>query len=223
MLRAYMFLEKNVLTFYQKVNVFVLYRTISLIVVAWLLSACVSPKHYDSVELQTYQIPQYQLPEIGLVIWPLKQKNQQICVDGQYGGRNCFDSGDYLSPLILEQLQTSQAFTKVTPINFGFDKTAFTLRVSYRQGRLDSNWAKLGKLLFQTATIFFIPVNVEVRHTIQASLFHGSTLLFTQSYTRQSEELTTWFTYQSYQRMAIKSMLDELVVELHETSAFTVK
>lgn len=88
-------------------------QTLLFCAVACLVSACVNPAYYESTELQRYTIPKYQLPPIGLVIWPYEGKSQRICIDNDYGGRNCFTNQDNSREWLIKKVKEMAAFKQV--------------------------------------------------------------------------------------------------------------
>jgi hypothetical protein len=206
---------------------YLLHRTIMSVFISWLLVACSSPANVKPVEHQSGQTSKRLLPAIGLVVSSIKSKNQRICVDGQYGGRNCFVSQDQTPRLILNQVKASLAFRDVTPISFTSSKSPhrYILHLHYTRQlkRTDGLAVRAGKLLVQAMSIFLIPVNMDMHHSLQARIYENGSLVFTQSYQREGIELTSLVNSQANQDKAVASMLNELVTQLHDEAVLTEK
>lgn len=206
-------IEKVVKAFFRGFTVFT----------ALLLIACVSPRHFNTAQLEEYQIPNEKLPTVSLRVFYKAKPAQKICVDNQAGGQNCFMSQDTTRQLIIDELQSLNAFEKVAPrlsassVRYTENTPQFVLSIGYKRTKLDSNKEQLGKLLLQTMTAFFVPLNRRIRHEMEVNLTNSNNVIFSTVLTRETEELSSWYNADSYQQAAVQSMLKELVMQLHST------
>lgn len=197
---------------------------IAVLIFVTALTACATPKFTQSALLDNYQIPETKLPAIRLMLSYHDKPAQRICIDNNYGGSNCFNSSDDTRAVIQNQVVESNAFEKVLThrdivlANVASQKH-WRLHLKYQETVLDSKQERLGKMLLQTLSAYFIPLNRNVKYTMDVKVVDDNNqLIYESSFVREIDEPTSWYNANTYKTAAIDSMIKELVMQLHSRS-----
>lgn len=189
-----------------------------------LLFGCANQAHFDGPTLQQYQVPKHQLPAVTVAVHYKDRKPQKVCVDGQYGGRHCFDSIDRTRATIWKLLREAEAFEQVesvySAIKADSQQDAYLLQLTYQQSKLNTPQEIRQNALLTVATLGFIPVNYRMKHTLKVRLVQNGKVLLLDEIVRTTEEPTAWYNHELNQRNAIRSLLKEMVFRLHDSDVF---
>lgn len=182
-----------------------------------------NPQATNSNKIQTASL----LPAIELQVFSGIKKNKPVCVsiNQQPEYINCFENKDLTDKKITELLESMALFSKIAPVDFTTKAGAKTnpaktpvlrLFLRYQGGITEPKTSKNKKVLLQLLTLFMAPMNYQVKHQLQATLYQDNKQVWQQAFTRETIEWISWYNIENYKMAAVKAMLSEMAQTLRQ-------